>query len=96
VVNAVTVKTPVAAQAGARNDKLRETAQQFEAIFVEMLLKQMRSANDALGGEENSFARSTYQGWQDEQMASSIAKGGSFGLANILYSQLQQQAAVGK
>jgi peptidoglycan hydrolase FlgJ len=72
-------------------DKLRQATQEFEAVFVEMLLRQMRSANRALGSEETGFARDTYEGWQDEQMARSISQGAGFGLGDALYRQLQQQ-----
>jgi peptidoglycan hydrolase FlgJ len=78
-----------------RDAKLREAAQEFEAIFVEMIFKQMRSANAALSGESKGFARSTYEGWQDQELARSISRQGSFGLAEVLYRQLQQQAAAG-
>lgn len=78
-----------------RDVKLREAAQEFEAIFVEMIFKQMRSANNALSGESKGFARSTYESWQDQELARSISRQGSFGLAEVLYRQLQQQAAAG-
>ncbi|HWI52381.1 MAG TPA: rod-binding protein, partial [Symbiobacteriaceae bacterium] len=81
------------AQTDPRDQKLRETAREFEALFVEMVFKRMRAANNALGTEPKSFARSTYEEWQDQEMARSISTQGSFGLAEILYRQLQQQAA---
>lgn len=73
-------------------DRLKEVADQFEAFFVEQLLKQMRSANAALRDDKASTARSTYEGWQDEQTARSIVSGGGIGLGKMLYEQLQQQA----
>jgi len=76
-----------------RDRKLRETAQEFEALFVEMVFKRMRAATNAVGSEQKSFARGTYEEWQDQEMARSISSQGSFGLAEILYKQLQQQAA---
>lgn len=81
------------AAADPRDARLRETAQEFEALFVEMLFKQMRSANNALSGEPKSFARSTYEGWQDQEMARAISRQGSLGLGEMMYRQLQQQAA---
>ncbi|HWI65839.1 MAG TPA: rod-binding protein [Symbiobacteriaceae bacterium] len=92
MVNAVAGASRPAA-ANPRDVKLREAAQEFEALFVEMVFKQMRSANNALSGEQKSFARSTYESWQDEETAKSISRQGSFGLAEILYRQLQNQAA---
>ena len=92
MVNAVAgAARPVTAS--PRDAKLREAAEEFEALFVEMVFKQMRSANNALSGEQKSFARSTYEGWQDQETAKAISRQGSFGLAEILYKQLQNQAA---
>ncbi|HYG59207.1 MAG TPA: rod-binding protein [Symbiobacteriaceae bacterium] len=71
-------------------DRLREAAEQMESVFVEMLLKQMRQSNTALGGEKPGFARSTYESWQDQHQSRSIAGAGGLGLAKILYQQLQQ------
>ncbi|HWI51093.1 MAG TPA: rod-binding protein [Symbiobacteriaceae bacterium] len=92
MINAVAgAARPVSAD--PRDARLHKTAQEFEALFVEMVFKQMRSANNALSGETKGFARSTYEGWQDEETARSISQQGNFGLAEILYKQLQQQAA---
>jgi len=92
MINAVAgAARPVSAE--PRDARLQKTAQEFEALFVEMVFKQMRSANNALSGEPKGFARSTYEGWQDQETARSIGQQGNFGLAEILYKQLQQQAA---
>lgn len=90
-----TAPTVAARPADPRDAKLREAAQEFEAILVETIFKQMRSANNALRSEPKGFAASTYEGWQDQEMARSISRQGSFGLAEVLYKQLQQQAAAG-
>lgn len=74
--------------------KLRETAQEFEAIFLEKILSQMRAANRALSEQTPNMARETYEGWQDQEMAKSIARGGGIGLADALYRQLVQQQTI--
>jgi len=81
--------------ADPRDAKLREAAQEFEAIFVEMIFKQIRTANNALDGRSKGFAPPTHEGWQDQEPARSISRQGSFGLAEVLYRQLQQQEASG-
>lgn len=96
MVNTVTGAPPRPQTAGAGDANLKQAAQEFEAIFLEMLFKQMRSANAALSGESKSSARSTYEGWQDQELARSMSRQGSLGLGEILYKQLQQQAATGK
>lgn len=72
-------------------DKLKEATEEFEAFFLQMILKQMRAANHALSDQPASFARDTYEGWQDEEMARQIARAGGTGLGEVLYRQLQQQ-----
>jgi flagellar protein FlgJ len=76
-------------------DKLRQATQEFEAVFVQMILSQMRSANREMGGDETNFSRDIYEGWQDEQTARSISQSGGIGLGEALYRQLQQQQLAG-
>lgn len=71
--------------------KLLEAAQEFEAIFLEKMLSQMRAANRALSEQAPNMAKETYEGWQDQEMAKSISRSGGIGLADALYRQLVQQ-----
>ncbi len=70
---------------------LREVSRQFEALFVQEMLKRMRSATEALGDEDNPLsnnANSMFQEMLDSQMAITMTKNSSFGLAEMLYQQL--------
>ncbi|MGR0277974.1 flagellar assembly peptidoglycan hydrolase FlgJ [Marinomonas dokdonensis] len=70
---------------------LREVTQQFESIFINMLLKNMRSTNEAIGGGLFSSAQTKqYQEMMDSQMAQSLAKSGGIGLSEALIRQYQQ------
>lgn len=80
-----------------RNDEkvgLRQAAEQFEAIFFNMLLKSMRQANAAFEAEGmmNSQTTEFYRDMHDSQMASDLAQKGSLGLADLLVQQLDPQA----
>lgn len=77
--------------AKAENEKLREVAREFEAVFIGMLLKQARSATRAMSDEKPSFGRETYEGWQDEELARCMALGQGIGIGEMLYRQLLQQ-----
>lgn len=90
VTDRLTATRPETARAQA--DRLQESAREFEAIFLEKILSQMRSANQALSGRKPDFARSQYESWQDQEVARSISRAGGVGLAEALYRQLQQQA----
>lgn len=67
---------------------LREVAGQFEALFLQQMLKSMRDASmgDPLFGESN--ANETYQGMMDQQLAMDLASGKGIGLADMLVRQL--------
>jgi Rod binding domain-containing protein len=88
---ATPARAPTLSAPAPEDPKLREAAREFEAVFIQQLLSQMRSANRALSGQPASFSRETYESWQDEETARSIARGGGIGLADSLYRQLVQQ-----
>lgn len=68
-------------------ETLRKVAEQFESLFVHMLLKSQRAANfgDPLF---DSNALDTYRDMQDQQMSMELSKSGGFGLADMLVQQL--------
>lgn len=70
---------------------LEEAAQQFEAIFVQMMLKSMRKAQDAIADENspfNSEHMKFYRDMHDQQLASDLSSGSGLGLADLIVKQL--------
>ncbi|HEC20396.1 MAG TPA: flagellar assembly peptidoglycan hydrolase FlgJ [Gammaproteobacteria bacterium] len=70
-------------------DTLRYVAEQFEAIFLQMMLK---SAHGESGEEDALFDNQQtdfYQDWHDKQLAISLAEGRGVGIADMLVQQLQ-------
>lgn len=70
----------------------REVAQQFEAVFIGMMLKSMRAAtpgDSLVDSDASRMARDLY----DQQLAADLAKKGTFGVARMLLRQLDPQAA---
>ena len=73
---------------------LKAAAQQFEATFMNMLLKSMREANevfgddDVMGGDSVEF----YQTMHDEQLAATLSSKGMLGLADLMVKQLSRSA----
>ena len=68
---------------------LRETAKQFEALFIQMMMKSMRDASfksDLL----QSDSQDTYQEMFDKEVSVSLAQRGGFGLADMLTQQLSK------
>jgi len=76
--------------AADRNDPaaLREVASQFEALFLQTMLKSMREASlgDPIFG--NSDQQDMYQGMMDQQLSLEMASGKGVGLADMLVRQL--------
>lgn len=69
---------------------LKEAAQQFEAIFMQMLLKSMRKAQDVLESDSpfNSESTKFYRDMHDQQMAMELSSNGSLGLSDLIVRQL--------
>ncbi len=66
---------------------LKETAKQFEAIFLNMMLKQMRESSfgDPLF---DSDAGDSYRAMFDQQLALNLSESGSLGIARLIENQL--------
>ena len=78
-------------QAAAHNPKaLRAAAQQFESLFIGMMLKSAQDANfkDPLFG---SSQQRMYQDLYDQQLSVQLSKTHTFGLAEMLVQQLRRQ-----
>jgi flagellar protein FlgJ len=73
-----------------KKEALQEAAQQFEAIFMKMLLKSMRKAQDVLESDSpfNSESTKFYRDMHDQQMAVELSSNGSLGLSNLIVRQL--------
>jgi len=91
------VYTDLQGLAGLRNkarqnspDATREAAQQFEAVFIQMMLKSMRAAGAAAseGGIMDNDQSKMYLEMFDQQLALSMAKQGQVGLADQIVKQL--------
>jgi flagellar protein FlgJ len=73
-----------------KKEALQEAAQQFEAIFMKMLLKSMRKAQDVLESDSpfNSESTKFYRDMHDQQMAVELSSNGSLGLSDLIVRQL--------
>jgi flagellar protein FlgJ len=72
-------------------ETLREVAGQFEALFIQMVLKSMRDANLAEGLLDSQHSR-TYQSMYDKQIAIDLSKQQGLGLADMMVRQLSRSA----
>ncbi|MBW7859812.1 MAG: flagellar assembly peptidoglycan hydrolase FlgJ [Rhodocyclaceae bacterium] len=68
-------------------EALRAAAKQFEALFLQMVLKSMRDAMPSNGLMDSDQTR-LFQSLQDQQLTMNMAQGKGVGLAEVLFRQL--------
>jgi flagellar protein FlgJ len=71
---------------------LKAAAQQFEALFVQMVLKSMRDATPKEGMFDNEQSR-MYESLLDQQLAQVMSSKKGIGLADVIERQLKRQGA---
>lgn len=82
------------APATVRENHLRQAAQQFEAIFMRQMLKEMRKVDALLDSKDNplhSDAGEMMQGLYDDALCDSLAKQQGMGIAELIVKQLSAQ-----
>jgi flagellar protein FlgJ len=83
-----------AVRPSAGADRLRETAQELEGVFLGLLMKAMRSTVGNGGLFKEGTASQTYRDMFDQEVVKNLARAGGIGLAQmILRDQLLRQAA---
>jgi flagellar protein FlgJ len=73
----------------AEPDTLKQVCQEFEAIFVQTLLKGMRSTITKDGFIESGKGEEVFEEFMDVEVAKSASRTGGFGVADALYRQMQ-------
>ncbi|MFC1507671.1 rod-binding protein [Pseudomonadota bacterium] len=80
-----------------KQEALEQAAGQFEAVFLQTVLKHMRQASDAMQDEEegvfNSRQQKFYRSMHDSQIAVEMSHQQSLGIADMLVKQLGQHEA---
>ena len=71
---------------------MKNAAQQFEAVFLQMVLKSMRDASPKEGLFDSEQSR-LYQSMLDQQLAQTMSAKGSTGLAALIEKQLSRGLA---
>jgi flagellar protein FlgJ len=75
---------------GSKDAALQTAAKQFEAIFMQMLMKSMRKAQEVLESDSpfNSESTKFYRDMHDQQMSLELSNNGSLGLSDLIVRQL--------
>lgn len=74
--------------AAVADARLRRAARDFEAIFVNQLLRTMRATVPRGGLFPASAGRGLYEGLMDEELARAVSRGRGIGLADLLVREL--------
>ena len=69
---------------------LKKTCQDFEAIFIQSMLKAMRKSVIQSGLFAKSNATAIYEDMLDQNIATDMAKKQSLGLADQMYRQMEK------
>lgn len=79
-----------------RRQQLEAAAEQFEALFLQQILKQMRKAGDVLSADNPMRSRDldTMRDLYDEALADTMASRGQTGIRDMLVQQLSGQQEV--
>ncbi|MCO7226153.1 flagellar assembly peptidoglycan hydrolase FlgJ [Pleionea sp. CnH1-48] len=69
---------------------LKSAVKEFEAYFLNLMLKNMRSANEVIGADSPLTSKdvSFYNEMYDKQLALHLSKNSNLGIGDILYEQL--------
>lgn len=71
---------------------LKGVAQQFESMFINMMLKSMRDATDVMASDLLSSNESKfYRDMHDQQLSLHLAESGGYGLAEVMFEQMSAQ-----
>jgi len=77
-----------------QQEGLEKAADQFEVQFLQMVLKNMREATDALKDDDDLMSSQQsgfYQEMYDDQLAVTLVKQGNLGLSDSIVEQMAEK-----
>ena len=91
LVSAKPLSAPVADSEQVK--KIKQSAQEFEAVLLRQLLKEVRSSALA---DPNKGSNATYLDMADEQLANQLSAQGGFGFGKAMADQMLKQVQAAK
>jgi len=77
-----------------RSSKLYEQCREFESIFVNMMLKEMRGTVEKSGLIDGGQAEDIFSDMLYDEYAKDMTKAAGFGLADAVYVELSRQSTL--
>jgi Rod binding domain-containing protein len=71
-----------------KSSKLYKVSQEFEAIFIKQMLNVMRKSVSKTGLLDGGMAEEIFEDMLYDEYAQKMAESGSFGIADMIYRQL--------
>ncbi len=84
------IKSLASKAKGTDKKKLKEVCYQFESIFINMMLKEMRKTVNKYRLIPRSMAEDIFEDMLYQEYALKMAKSDKFGLAKQIYEQLSK------
>lgn len=81
--------TQISAEQKKMQEKLQNACNDFSALFVSMLWKEMRNTVPEDGLVQKGMAEKIFQEMMDNKVSEEMAKNDGFALSKILYDQLK-------
>jgi len=75
---------------GLDDEKIKKACTEFESLFINLLLKEMRATVPKTGVISGGKAEEYYTSLLDNEFAKKIASGRGVGLSSLLYEQLKR------
>ncbi len=83
-------KFATSAQETGDLESLKKVAKDFEEIFINMLMKSMRSTIEESGLMEKSSQRGMFEGMLDEEFTKKMVESGGIGIQEMMVRQLSR------
>ena len=80
-----------AARGGRHVNEVRDAAQQFEALLLSQILRSARESGGSWLGSGSGGAADCATEFAEEQLATSMARQGGLGLANMIANGLERK-----
>lgn len=80
------------------SNDMQKAAEQFEAIFLRNMLKEMRKTNEIFDSKDNPFNSDSVrmmQGFYDDQLCNTLAQQHGIGIAAMIVKQFSGQHSKG-
>lgn len=87
-LHALTATAPTSSMTAKAPDKIRETAEEFEAIFLSTLMQTMFANMKTDGPFGGGKSEEMYQSMMVEQYGAAVARNGGIGIADAITRQM--------